>query len=74
SPSKTSSRTTTWALNTDAPLVIDHTCTSCTPTTPGAASALLAHLDECLDEHFDVAHSTFQLEPQGHERRESVHP
>ncbi|MBR22266.1 MAG: cation diffusion facilitator family transporter [Microcella pacifica] len=38
------------------------------------ASALLAHLDECLDEHFDVAHSTFQLEPQGHERRESVHP
>jgi cobalt-zinc-cadmium efflux system protein len=38
------------------------------------ASALLAHLDECLEEHFDVAHSTFQLEPQGHERRESVHP
>ncbi|MER3389451.1 MAG: cation diffusion facilitator family transporter [Microcella sp.] len=38
------------------------------------ASALLAHLDECLDEHFDVAHSTFQLEPEGHERRESVHP
>ncbi|HEY0260627.1 MAG TPA: cation diffusion facilitator family transporter [Lacisediminihabitans sp.] len=32
----------------------------------GGTDALLDSLDECLSEHFDVAHSTFQLEPEEH--------
>lgn len=41
----------------------------------GRASALLTHLDGCLAEHFDVEHSTFQLEPREHADREPMqHP
>lgn len=41
----------------------------------GGASALLASLDSCLAEHFDVEHSTFQLEPKEHADREPMqHP
>jgi cobalt-zinc-cadmium efflux system protein len=31
---------------------------------------LLDSLTDCLKEHFDVAHSTFQLEPAEHARHE----
>ena len=32
----------------------------------GRASGILSTLQSCLSEHFDVEHSTFQLEPAGH--------
>ncbi|MGI5166624.1 hypothetical protein ACQEU3_19945 [Spirillospora sp. CA-253888] len=42
--------------------------------TAGVALALVAitldALQECLAEHFDVEHCTFQLEPPGHARHE----
>lgn len=39
------------------------------------ASALLASLNDCLADHFDVEHSTFQLEPQAHADKEpQQHP
>ncbi|AWB90632.1 cation diffusion facilitator family transporter [Salinibacterium hongtaonis] len=39
------------------------------------ASALLGALNECLADHFDVEHSTFQLEPQAHANQEpQQHP
>ena len=34
--------------------------------TDGKAGAILQRLQSCLSEHFDVEHSTFQLEPAGH--------
>ena len=37
----------------------------------GRTDELLDSLTECLDEHFDVAHSTFQLEPAKHAEHES---
>jgi cobalt-zinc-cadmium efflux system protein len=41
----------------------------------GRAGALLDELGGCLSEHFDVAHSTFQLEPAGRaEQEHSQHP
>jgi cobalt-zinc-cadmium efflux system protein len=36
----------------------------------GRAGALLDELGGCLSEHFDVAHSTFQLEPAEHAAHE----
>ena len=41
----------------------------------GGASALLIRLDACLADHFDVEHSTFQLEPPEHAAQEPLqHP
>ena len=39
----------------------------------GRTGELLDELGGCLDAHFDVEHSTFQLEPAGHGDREHVH-
>ncbi len=41
--------------------------------TDGRAAAILASLQTCLADHFDVEHSTFQLEPAGHVEHDSRH-
>jgi cobalt-zinc-cadmium efflux system protein len=38
----------------------------------GSASGVLDRLGECLAGHFDLEHSTFQLEPPGHLDHEAV--
>ncbi|MCT1459953.1 cation diffusion facilitator family transporter [Aestuariimicrobium sp. p3-SID1156] len=50
-----------------AHVVLDEAC-----FTDGHAAEMLAHLQDCVAEHFDVSigHSTFQLEPPGHADRE----
>jgi len=50
-----------------AHVVLDEAC-----FTDGHAAEILAHLQDCVAEHFDVSieHSTFQLEPPGHADRE----
>ncbi len=41
----------------------------------GRTGALLDELGGCLADHFDVAHSTFQLEPAGRaEHEQPQHP
>jgi cobalt-zinc-cadmium efflux system protein len=41
----------------------------------GESASLLTSLDSCLAEHFDVEHSTFQLEPRAHAEQEPLqHP
>ncbi len=39
---------------------------------PGV-SRILASLQTCLADHFDVEHSTFQLEPAGHVEHDAQH-
>ncbi|MEE2814140.1 MAG: cation transporter, partial [Actinomycetota bacterium] len=39
----------------------------------GEASRLLQDLQSCLAHHFDVEHSTFQLEPADHDDCEAAH-
>jgi cobalt-zinc-cadmium efflux system protein len=39
----------------------------------GRSAAILASLQTCLADHFDVEHSTFQLEPAGHVEHDSRH-
>ena len=37
----------------------------------GHAPQILDQIQECLSGHFDVEHSTFQLEPPGHAQHEA---
>lgn len=63
-----------WAITSSAPVFTAHV--ECDPSVfeEGGAGALLDRLGDCLRGHFDVAHSTFQLEPAGHvDRGESSH-
>ncbi|HBH56778.1 MAG TPA: cation transporter, partial [Arthrobacter bacterium] len=42
--------------------------------TDGHAATILADLQRCVAEHFDVSveHSTFQIEPAAHRDQESI--
>jgi cobalt-zinc-cadmium efflux system protein len=63
-----------WAITSSAPVFTAHV--ECDPEVfeQGDAGELLDRLGDCLRGHFDVAHSTFQLEPAGHvDRGDSSH-
>lgn len=65
-----------WTITSGAPVFSAHVeCAADVFATPGGTGRMLEELGECLRGHFDVAHSTFQLEPAGHaDREESAHP
>lgn len=63
-----------WAITSGAPVFTAHV--ECAPEVfaQGRAGEMLERLGACLHGHFDVEHSTFQLEPAGHaEREEPAH-
>lgn len=55
-----------WQLTRGAPVFSAHVVVE-PGVLEGGSAALLTTLQSCLAEHFDVAHSTFQLEPMEHE-------
>lgn len=55
-----------WQLTRGAPVFSAHVIVEDSALSDGRAGAILAKLQGCLSEHFDVEHSTFQLEPAGH--------
>lgn len=59
-----------WAITSGAPVFTAHV--ECEPEVfaSGRTGQMLERLGECLHGHFDVEHSTFQLEPAGHSERE----
>lgn len=59
-----------WAISSGAPVFSAHV--ECEPAVfaGGRTGAMLEQLGDCLRGHFDVEHSTFQLEPAGHADRE----
>jgi cobalt-zinc-cadmium efflux system protein len=62
-----------WTLTSELPtlsahIVIDDSCFD-----DGHAPRILDELQSCLAGHFDVEHSTFQLEPAGHTDHEQGH-
>ena len=59
-----------WAITSGAPVFSAHVVVSPKVFAQGRAGALLDELGGCLSEHFDVAHSTFQLEPAEHAAHE----
>lgn len=54
-----------WQLTRGAPVFSAHVGVTSELFAEGRAGELLEQLQGCLAAHFDVAHSTFQLEPEG---------
>lgn len=62
-----------WVVTSDLPAVSAHVVVSDECFAIGATPQVLDQLQDCLAGHFDVTHSTFQLEPLGHADHEVAH-
>ena len=62
-----------WAITSGSPVFSAHVVVATEIFTAGRTGQLLDRLGECLTDHFDVAHSTFQLEPTEHAAHEEHH-
>ncbi len=60
-----------WTLTTNLPVVSAHVVVTDISFQDGSAAMVLDKLQECLMGHFDVEHSTFQLEPKSHKKHEA---
>lgn len=60
-----------WSLTRGAPVFSAHVIVDDETFASGRAPAMLTQLQECLSAHFDVEHSTFQLEAAGHVEHEA---
>jgi cobalt-zinc-cadmium efflux system protein len=60
-----------WTLSSELPVLTAHVVVSDDYLSNGSAGRLLDDLQACLVGHFDVEHSTFQLEPAGHDEHEA---
>lgn len=54
-----------WQITSGQVVFTAHVGVAPSVFTEGRAAALLDELDTCLSDHFDVAHSTLQIEPAG---------
>jgi cobalt-zinc-cadmium efflux system protein len=59
-----------WAITSGAPVFSAHVVVAAGVFSSGKTGALLDELSKCLATHFDVEHSTFQLEPAEHAEHE----
>ncbi len=55
-----------WTITSGMPVMSAHIVVEDSVTAMDQAHSVLDRLRECLSEHFDVEHSTFQIEPAGH--------
>ena len=55
-----------WTITSGLPVLSAHVVVDPAVLTGNQSAAMLDALQDCLRGHFDVAHSTFQLEPAGH--------
>ncbi|WZH36069.1 MAG: cation diffusion facilitator family transporter [Microbacterium enclense] len=62
-----------WQLTRGAPVFSAHVIVEDAAMTDGRAARILESLQGCLADHFDVEHSTFQLEPVGHVEHDTHH-
>jgi cobalt-zinc-cadmium efflux system protein len=61
-----------WTVTSGLPALSVHVVITDECFTTGRAPQLLDELQACLAGHFDVEHSTFQLEPAGHAEHEAA--
>jgi cobalt-zinc-cadmium efflux system protein len=59
-----------WTLTSGLPVLSVHVVVDDDVLADGGAARILDDLADCLDEHFDVEHCTFQLEPASHAEHE----
>ncbi|MEJ3405030.1 cation diffusion facilitator family transporter [Rathayibacter sp. YIM 133350] len=62
-----------WAITSGAHVFSAHVVVESRALAGEQAGCLLDELSECLSQHFDVEHSTFQLEPAEHAAHEHPH-
>jgi cobalt-zinc-cadmium efflux system protein len=64
-----------WTITSGMPVLSAHVVVENDTLLEGCGGGVLDHLGACLAGHFDIEHSTFQLEPRGHREHEGVgHP
>lgn len=59
-----------WTITSGMPVLSAHVVVDDEVLTTGCGPSTLDRLQDCLAGHFDVGHSTFQLEPAGHRDHE----
>jgi cobalt-zinc-cadmium efflux system protein len=59
-----------WTLSSKLPVLSAHVVVNDACLADGSSGRVLDHLQACLADHFDVEHSTFQLEPASHPEHE----
>lgn len=62
-----------WQITSGHPVFSAHVVVSQEVFARGGTGELLDRLGSCLHDHFDVEHSTFQLEPEEHASHEDSH-
>ena len=60
-----------WTITSGVPALSAHVVVDDVCIERGLSGQVLGDLATCLGDHFDVAHCTFQLEPVGHDARET---
>lgn len=63
-----------WQLTRGAPVFSAHVSVAPQLLEEGRSGTLLLELQECLAAHFDVEHSTFQIEPEDRDECVQTHP
>jgi len=61
-----------WTITSGLPVLSVHIVVAPEILADGRSAVMLDALQECLRGHFDVVHSTFQLEPSGHADHERL--
>jgi cobalt-zinc-cadmium efflux system protein len=61
-----------WTITSGQPVLSAHVVVDDETIARGSGGEVLDRLGGCLADHFDVEHSTFQLEPQGHRAHEGL--
>jgi cobalt-zinc-cadmium efflux system protein len=61
-----------WTVTSGVPVLSAHVIIDTDAVSQGRSGEILDRLGECLGHHFDVAHCTFQLEPEGHLQHEAA--
>lgn len=62
-----------WTITSGVPVLSAHVVVDAVCIDQGRSGEVLDKLGECLGDHFDVAHCTFQVEPEGHQAHEPAH-
>ena len=55
-----------WTITSGMPVMSAHVVVDDSVTRMGRPTPSFDRLRDCLADHFDVEHSTFQIEPAGH--------
>ncbi|MGH3338708.1 MAG: cation diffusion facilitator family transporter, partial [Propionibacteriaceae bacterium] len=60
-----------WTITSGVPVLSAHVVVDDACIEQGTTGRVLRRLAECLEDHFDVDHCTFQVEPRGHSAHEA---